>query len=88
MCRCLQALAEALKINVSVKRIDLDGNDIGAEGAKAWCGMGSTENSLNAAACHGVMFSTSCDSVKFGWFEFGAVVSWFLLDRVDLSANM
>ena len=31
------------------------------------CGMGSAE-SLNAAACHDVMFSTSCDSDKFGWF--------------------
>ena len=36
--RCLQALAEA-EINKSVTSIDLQGNDIGAEGAKAWCGL-------------------------------------------------
>ena len=35
ICRCLQALAEALKINGSVTNIDLQYNQIGAEGAKA-----------------------------------------------------
>ena len=40
------------------------------------CGMGSTE-SLNAVACHDVMFSTSFDSDKFGWFG-GPVVSSFI----------
>jgi len=50
------------------------------------CGMGSVE-SLNAAACHDVMFSTSFDSEKFGWFG-GAVVSSFISDRVELSANL
>ena len=50
------------------------------------CGMGSAE-SLNAAACHDGMFSTSSDSDKFGWFG-GAVVSSFISDRVELSANM
>ena len=50
------------------------------------CGMGSAE-SLNAAACHAVIFSTSSDSDKFGWFG-GAVVSSFISDRVELSANM
>ena len=58
ICRCLQALAEALKINKSVTNINLDNNQIGDEGAKAWCVVGSAE-SLNAAACHDVMFSTS-----------------------------
>ena len=39
ICRCLQALAEALKTNSSVTSIGLFCNDIdiGAEGAKAWC---------------------------------------------------
>ena len=83
ICRCLQALAEALKINGSVTNINLVGNQIGAEGAKAWCVVGSAE-SLNAAACHDVMFSTSFDSEKFGWFA-GAVVSSFISDRVELS---
>ena len=67
ICLCFQALAEALKINVSVTNIYLGCNNIGAEGAKAWCVVGSAE-SLNAAACHAVIFSTSCDSEKFGWF--------------------
>ena len=39
---------------------------------------------LNAAACHDVMFSTSFDSEKFGWFG-GTVVSSFISDRVELS---
>ena len=47
------------------------------------CGMGSAE-SLNAAACHDVMFSTSSYSEKFGWLA-GAVVSSFISDRVELS---
>ena len=73
ICRCLQALAEALKINASVTSIGLSNNQIGDRGcAKAWCVVGSAE-SLNAAACHDVMFSTSSDSEKFGWFG-GAVV--------------
>ena len=87
MCRCLQALAEALKINASITEISLEQNDIVAEGAKASCGAGSAETSLNAAACHDLM-----SSIYFGTHEkfgcFGAVVSWFLLDRVELSANM
>jgi len=83
ICCCLQALAEALKINTSVTDISLYNNQIGDEGAKAWCVVGSAE-SLNAAACHDVMFSTSFDSEKFGWFA-GAVVSSFISDRVDLS---
>ena len=83
ICRCPQALAEALKINASVANIHLSGNQMGDEGAKAWCVVGSAE-SLNAAACHDVMFSTSSYSEKFGWFA-GAVVSSFISDRVELS---
>ena len=41
--RCLQALAEALKENKSITNIDLEDNNIGAEGAEAWCGVGSVE---------------------------------------------
>ena len=33
-----------------------------------------------------VMFSTFCDRDKFGWFG-GTVVSWFISDRVELSAE-
>ena len=83
ICRCLQALAEALKINGSVTNINLVGNQIGAEGAKAWCVVGSAE-SLNAAVSHDAMFSKSSYSEKFGWFA-GAVVSSFISDRVELS---
>ena len=43
--------------------------------------VGSAE-SLNAAASHDVMVSTSSDSEKFGWFG-GAAVSSFISDRVD-----
>ena len=72
ICRCLQALSEALKINASVAKIGLYDNQIGAEGAKAWRVVGYAE-SLNAAACHDVMFLTSSYSEKVGWFA-GAVV--------------
>ena len=34
---CPQALAEALKVNKTLAKIDLRGNNIGKEGAKAWC---------------------------------------------------
>ena len=34
---CPQALAETLKVNKSVRDINLEGNEIGNEGAKAWC---------------------------------------------------
>ena len=37
--RCLQALAEGLKKNASITDISLFGNQIGDEGAKAWCGV-------------------------------------------------
>ena len=83
ICRCLQALAEALKTNTSVTNIDLSENQIGAEGAKAWCVVGSAE-SLNAAACHDVMFSKSSDSEKFGRVG-GAVVSSFI--SIELSCQ-
>ena len=63
ICRCLQALAEALKINGSVTNINLGLNQIGDEGVKAWCVVGSAE-SLNAAASHDVTFQPSCDSDK------------------------
>ena len=43
ICRCLQALAEALKINASVTDINLSNNQIGDEGVKAWCVVGSVE---------------------------------------------
>ena len=59
ICRCLQALGEALKTNASVTNINLRDNKIGDEGAKA-CGVWW--------ACHDVTFPTSCDSDKFGWF--------------------
>ena len=34
---CPQALAEALKVNKTVTDINLGSNEIGKEGAKAWC---------------------------------------------------
>ena len=43
ICRCLQALAEALQINAPVTNVNLGLNQIGDEGAKAWCVMGSAE---------------------------------------------
>ena len=79
ICLCFQALAEALKTNASVTDIDLSGNQIGAEGAKAWC-VGWAR--LNAAACHDCMSPTSFDSDKFGWFG-GPVVSSFIFHREE-----
>ena len=35
ICGCLQAVAEALKINASIAEINLGGNKIGVKGAKA-----------------------------------------------------
>ena len=49
--------------------------------------MAGSAESLNAAACHDVMFSKSSNSKKFGRFA-GAVVtvvSSFISDRVELS---
>ena len=43
ICRCLQALAEALKINKPATNIDLHRNQIDDEGFKAWCVVGSAE---------------------------------------------
>jgi len=37
LCVRFQALAEALKTNASVTNINWEYNNIGAEGAKAWC---------------------------------------------------
>ena len=34
---CPQALAEAVKVNKTLTKIDLSENNIGKEGAKAWC---------------------------------------------------
>ena len=39
---CPQALAEALKVNKTVAIIDLELNEIGNEGAKAWCFAGGS----------------------------------------------
>ena len=43
ICRCLQAWAEALKINKCVTDFISYDNQIGDEGAKAWCLVGSVE---------------------------------------------
>ena len=51
ICRCLQALAEALKINKCVTNISLYTNQIGDEGAKAWCAVVSVECS-GMYSCH------------------------------------
>jgi len=56
-------LAEAIKINKSITYIDLEKNQIGAEGAKAWCVVGSTE--CCGDLMEDVMSPTSCDSDKF-----------------------
>ena len=63
ICRCLQALAEALKTNASVTEISFTNNQIGDEGAKAWCVVGSTE--CCGDLIEDVMSRTSCDSDKF-----------------------
>ena len=75
ICLCFQALAEALQINKSITNIDLQYNQIGAEGAKAWCVVGSTE--CCGDLMEDVMFPTSFDSDKFGWFG-GPLVSSFI----------
>ena len=36
-CFCPQALAEALKVNKTLTNIGLKFNEIGKEGAEAWC---------------------------------------------------
>ena len=39
-CVCCQALAAALNKNSALTELDSRGNNIGPEGAKAWCGFG------------------------------------------------
>ena len=57
---CPQALAEALKVNSTVTNINLDKNDIGKEGAKAWClGRGSVAPGLEMVNENGVKWCTS-----------------------------
>ena len=51
LCLRFQALAEALKINSSVMNINWEDNDIGAEGAKAWCAVVSVE-CRHMYSCH------------------------------------
>ena len=77
-CPCLQALGEALKVNGSVTEIYLGCDHLGDEGSRpgVWWAL------LNAAACHDVIFPTSCDSEKFGWFG-GAVVSSLTFHREE-----
>ena len=82
ICLCFQALAEALKTNASVKNIDLFGNKIGDEGAKAWCVARSSE--CCGDLMEDVMPPTSFDSDKFGWFGC-PVVSSFISVRGELS---
>ena len=64
ICLCFQALAEALKTNASVANIGLGRNQIGDEGAKAWCVVGSTE--CCGDLMEDVMSRTSCDSDSGG----------------------
>ena len=85
LCLRFQALAEALKTNASVTDIDLSGNPIGDEGAKAWCVGWAPQNRWMLR--HVMMslshtFPASCDSDKFGWFG-GAGVSSFIFHRKE-----
>ena len=68
-------MAEALKINASITDIDLRDNQIGAEGAKARCGVGSAEHLLNAATCHGVPVRvTSLDGLEVLQFHGSSLI--------------
>ena len=37
--RCLEALFKALMKNATTTKMDLEGNEIGADSAKAWCAI-------------------------------------------------
>ena len=83
--RCLQALAEALKINASVTNIQIcEATRLATRAPRP--GVWRAPHAECCHVCQDVMFSTSCDSDKFGCFG-GAVVSSFISDRVELSAN-
>ena len=57
---CPQALAEALKVNKTLTKIDLRSNKIGNEGAEAWClGRGSVAPGLETVNENGVKWCTS-----------------------------
>eukprot|EP00435_Cladocopium_sp_Y103_P043921 s1997_g12.t1 len=71
ICRCLQALAEALKINQSVTNINLDHNKIAAEGAKAWC----------VALAEALKINQSVTKIKLSWNQIGdeGAKAWFVV---------
>ena len=57
---CPQALAEALKVNKTVTNIHLGGNEIGDEGAKAWClERGSVATGHETVKYNGIKWCTS-----------------------------
>ena len=57
---CPQALAEALKVNSTLTSINLEKNEIGKEGAKAWClGRGSVAPGFEMVNENGVKWCTS-----------------------------
>ena len=56
---CPQALAEALKVNKTVTDINLRGNEIGNEGAKAWCLAGG---SVDPWKSYGIKWCQWCTS--------------------------
>ena len=57
---CPQALAEALKVNQALTNINLEYNDIGTEGAKAWClGRGFVPPGFGMVEKYGMKWCTS-----------------------------
>ena len=57
---CPQALAEALKVNKFLMNIDLRDNNIGTEGAKAWClAQGFVAPGLETVKKTGIKWCTS-----------------------------
>ena len=57
---CPQALAEALKVNQTITKFFLGENNIGREGAEAWClGRGSVAPGLETVKQNGTKWCTS-----------------------------
>ena len=100
---CPQALAEALKVNSTVTNINLFGNHIGKEGAKAWClGRGSVAPGLETVNENGVKCTKGCTRgvrdfsavgylskrvIEMGWKQAESEMGEGVLTRVKLVKN-
>ena len=86
---CPQALAEALKVNKTLTKIDLQGNDIDKEGAKAWClGRGSVAPGFEMVNENGAKWCTSGVGDFWDISGVGQVLRCLGVGPLDLSKSL